>query len=174
MNTETTQNTSTTEAPKKTAPRKNKGGRPSKAQIAAREGGVRWAKILLEEYSQGASDVEVCAELKLTEKEFDQRLIEDELFARLVQIGRMQAKAFWYKQGRLGLRDRTFNGKLYVDIMKNRFGWSERTENTERRPDDMKSEEELKQELDALMKRVQAAYGGDPNMKMYRELKVVQ
>lgn len=115
----------------------------------------------------------MCAELKLTEKEFDQRLLEDELFARLVQIGRMQAKAFWYKQGRLGLRDRSFNGKLYVDIMKNRFGWSERTENTERRPDDMKSEDELKQELDALMKRVQRAYGNDPNMKMYRELKVV-
>lgn len=151
---------------------KNKGGRPSKAAIAAREGGTAWAKNMLSEYEQGASDVEVCAMLRLSEKEFDKKLAGDELFARIVQIGRLMSKAFWYKQGRLGLRDRTFNGKLYVDVMKNRYGWSDKSENIDRKPNDQKSEEELKQELDGLMKRVAKHYGLDPGMKMFRELHV--
>lgn len=153
-------------------PPKNKGGRPSKAQIAAREGGTAWAKLMLDEYQQGASDVEVCAALKLSEKEFDTKMRDDDLFSRLVQIGRLQAKAFWYKQSRLGLRDKSFNTVLFIKTMQNRYGWSDKSENVERKPDDQKSEEELKQELDSLMKRLAKAYGADPGMRMFNQLHV--
>lgn len=153
-------------------PNRRKAGRPSKASIEAREKGTAWAKLMLEEYEQGASDVEVCAALKLSEKDFDKRLAEDELFARLVAIGRLQAKAFWYKQSRLGLRDRSFNTVLFIKTMQNRYGWSDKSENVERKPDDQKSEEELKQEIDSLMKRMAKHYGADPGMRAFRELHI--
>ena len=166
-----TQNEMQTASPSKVLP-KNKGGRPSNAQIAERESKTAWAKIMLSEYEQGASDIEVCSALRLSEKEFDKKMLEDDLFSRLVQIGRLQAKAFWYKQSRLGLRDKSFNTQLFIKTMQNRYGWSDKSENVERKPDDQKSEEELKQEVDSLMKRLAKHYGTDPGMRMFRELHV--
>lgn len=99
-------------------------------------------------------------------------MAEDELFSRLVQIGRLQAKAFWYKQSRLGLRDRSFNTVLFIKTMQNRYGWSDKTENTERKPDDQKSEDELKQELDNLMRRLAKTHGADPGLPAFKELHV--
>lgn len=149
---------------------KNKGGRPSKAAIAAREGGTKWAKDMIDLYEQGASDVEVCSHLRLSEKEFDKRMKEDELFSRLVQIGRLHAKAFWYKQSRLGLRDRSFNTVLFIKTMQNRYGWSDKSENVERKPDDQKSEEELKSELNILLGRIAKVHGSDPGLPAFKQL----
>lgn len=149
---------------------KNKGGRPSKAAIAAREGGTAWAKEMIDLYEAGASDVEVASALRLTEKEFDKRYKDDDLFQRLVQIGRLHAKAFWYKQSRLGLRDRSFNGALYIKIMQNRYGWSDKSETTERKPADQMSEDELKTEIDGLMKKMAKKYKGDVGVPAFTEL----
>lgn len=153
-----------------TPPPKNKGGRPSKAQIAAREGGVKWANEMIELYEAGASDVEVCAHLRLTEKEFDKRYKEDDLFQRLVQIGRLHAKAFWYKAGRLALHDRSFRDNLYIKIMQNRYGWSDKSESTERKPEDQMSEDDLKAEIDSLMKRFAKKYENDVGIPAFKQL----
>lgn len=112
----------------------------------------------MDEYEGGASDVEVCKALRLTEKEFDKRYKEDDLFQRLVQIGRMYAKAFWYKQARLGLRDRAFNGQLYIKVMQNRYGWADKTENLDRKPEDQLSEDELKGEIKTLMTKLNGKF----------------
>ncbi len=138
--------------------------------IAAREGGTAWAKELIELYEGGASDVEVASALRLTEKEFDKRYKDDDLFQRLVQIGRLHAKAFWYKQARLGLRDRSFNTVLYIKVMQNRYGWSDKTENTERKPADQMSEDELKGEIDTLSSKLMKKYGGEVGVPAFKEL----
>ncbi len=151
-------------------PPKNKGGRPSKAQIAAREGGTAWAKLMIAEYEAGADDVEVCASLRLTEKEFDKRYKEDDLFQRLVQIGRLHAKAFWYKQARLNLHDKNFRDVLYIKVMQNRYGWSEKSETKNLKPEDQLSETELKQEIDGLMGRLAKKHGSDPGLPAFKLL----
>lgn len=149
---------------------KNKGGRPSKAAIAEREGATRWAKEMLDLYEQGASDIEVCSHLRLTEKEFDKRYKEDDLFQRLVQIGRLRAKAFWYSQQRHGLRDKTFNTILYIKTMQNRYGWADKSENTERKPLDQMDENEMKEELDSLLKKYGKKFGLDPGLPTFKQL----
>lgn len=142
-------------------PPRNKGGRPSKAKIAEREGGTKWAKEMISLYEAGASDVEVCAHLRLTEKEFEKRYKEDSLFQRLTQIGRLHAKSFWYKQSRLNLNNRSFNTLLFIKTMQNRYGWADKTENTESKPENQMSEDELKEEIASLTKRFTKKYQDD-------------
>lgn len=103
-------------------------------------------------YEDGAFDVEVCADLKITEKEFDRRYVRDELFQQLVDAGRVLSKRWWYHQVRISLRDKSFNGKLFIDVMKNQFGWSDKVENTEKISESI-SELELDQHIESLLKK---------------------
>ena len=105
--------------------------------------------------------MEVCAHLRLTEKEFEKRYKEDSLFQRLTQIGRLHAKSFWYKQSRLNLNNRSFNTLLFIKTMQNRYGWADKTENTESKPENQMSEDELKEEIASLTKRFTKKYQDD-------------
>lgn len=102
-----------------------------------------WEKILAEEYTVGASDVEVMARLRMTVGMFDE-LYSDPTsshFKQVVDFGRMLSKAWWYRQGRVNLTKREFNGNLWYQIMKNRYGWSEKTTTTTKEAEEMSSEE---------------------------------
>jgi hypothetical protein len=102
-----------------------------------------WEKILAEEYQAGASDVEVMARLRMTKGMFDE-LYGDPIsshFKQVVDFGRMLAKAWWYRQGRTNLNSRQFNGNLWYQIMKNRYGWSEKTTTSTKDSEDMGAEE---------------------------------
>ena len=88
-----------------------------------------WEKILAEEYSNGASDVEVNASLKMTTGLWDilyNDATESE-FKQVVDFGRMLAKAWWMRQARENLKSRTFNANLWDKMMTNMYGFSSKT-----------------------------------------------
>ena len=123
-------------------------------------------------YEGGADDVVVCSALKLSEKEFQKRMRDDEIFSRLVQIGRLHAKAWWYDLPRNNLWNRAFQAAVWRDVMRNRFGWSDgKSENTENKPIDQMSDTERKQEIEALLTQYAKRFGGEPNAEVATMLK---
>jgi hypothetical protein len=89
-----------------------------------------WINDLKDAYLQGASDVEICKILKMTQREFDSYYEKSPNFKEMVDIGRMMAKAWWYEQGRRNIENTKFNTTLWSFNMKNRYGWADKTENT--------------------------------------------
>lgn len=102
-----------------------------------------WAKKVKEAYENGATDVEVMAEMKWSKQDFDEYL-QTAGFAKLVEMGRLMSKAWWVSQVRKNLNNRQFNGAIYALYMKNTFGWAEKQETTESKSPDMMSNDELK------------------------------
>lgn len=89
-----------------------------------------WRKTLLEQYKEGASDREIMTSLRLSrgawEKLYNNGLDSD--FHELVDMGRLLSHSWWEKQGRINLYNPKFQTALYKIQMQNRFGWSEKTE----------------------------------------------
>lgn len=114
-----------------------------------------WEAILAEEYQAGASDVEVRARLKMTKGLWDS-LMNDPLgseFKEVVEFGRMLAKAWWFRQGRIHLKDSKFNANLWNMFMKNQYGFSDKTQVTTKNAEDMSQEE-----IDERIERAFAKY----------------
>ena len=104
-----------------------------------------WAQVLIEEYKQGASDVEVASALNITMDTFQKQYKEVQLFRQLTDLGRMLSSAWWVKQGRLNLQNRGFNTPLWTFNMKNRFGWAERSESVNQEiPSDQQNLDDLR------------------------------
>ena len=112
-----------------------------------------WKELMLAEYAQGASDAEVVSILQITRRKFDQLIEQSEYNRELVEFGRDLAKAFWYKVGRENLKNQKFNTSLWYANMKNRFGWSDRVSTEDRTPVQEKSDDELREELRAYVKK---------------------
>ena len=89
-----------------------------------------WRKLLLTQYKEGASDREVMTSLRLSPGGWDnlRKNVLDTDFNELVTLGRLLSHAWWEKQGRLNLHNPKFQTALYKIQMQNRFGWSEKTE----------------------------------------------
>lgn len=87
-----------------------------------------WDRTVLQEYANGASDEEVALALKITMKRFNDLYATDNAFMEVVDTGRGWAKAYWLKVGRENLNDKTFNGQLWYNNMKNRWGWADKSE----------------------------------------------
>lgn len=51
-------------------------------------------------------------------------------FKEAIKKGREYSAGWWIKQGRVSLREKQFNTATWFINMKNRFGWSDKTENT--------------------------------------------
>jgi hypothetical protein len=92
---------------------------------------THWTETLLDLYQSGRSDVEVCKELKLTRKQFEQYMSESDAFADLVQRGRDYAEAWWMEQGRVNLKNRDFVTTLWQFNMVNRHGWASKRESAQ-------------------------------------------
>lgn len=89
-----------------------------------------WRKEVLRLYREGGSDREVMVMLKLSRGAWE-NLMGNTLdcdFKDLVDLGRVHSHAWWEKQGRTNLHNRHFQTALWTIQMKNRFGWSEKTE----------------------------------------------
>lgn len=102
-----------------------------------------WEATIAQEYKEGASDTEVRATLRITDSLW-QSLYNDpqaSAFRQIVDIGRMLAKGWWLREGRKALRDKAFNASLWHMNMKNRYGWSDKTEITSKVAEDMSSDE---------------------------------
>lgn len=112
------------------------------------DSGKDWAKQLIALYSDGCSDAEVAAELKITIKEYYRTIQENPTFGKLVEYGRTLSQAFWEGQARKNLTNKTFNTSLWSFFMKNKFGWAEKSES-------VAQTENLNTNLDALRQQVE-------------------
>ena len=90
-------------------------------------------KLMESEFSEGASIVEVCAEINISRETFydwidtkSPRYKED--FSYTVKKGIEQSEAWWQRKGRKGLNDPSLSYTGWYMNMKNRFGWSDKQE----------------------------------------------
>lgn len=119
---------------------------------------------MIQEYQKGASDIEICSTLKLSEKEFENRYKNDEIFQRLVQIGRLHAKAWWYNLARSNLHDRAFKVDLWLAVMRNRWGWSDsKSKVEESKPEQQMSQEEMREEIERLLAKRNKKFANEPS-----------
>lgn len=116
-----------------------------------------WYIEVLNEYKEGASDVEIKSLIynwrgKFSNDLWDRWIKEEPEFSETIKGGRMLSEAWWAKNGRKNLTNKDFNYTGWYMNMKNRFGWTDRTqtENTNKNLDlsnltDEELEERLKQ-----------------------------
>lgn len=109
--------------------------------------GKAWAKELINLYSEGYSDAEVAAHMKITVREYHQQINDNAVFSKLVEYGRTLALAWWESQARLNVGNKAFNTPLWVFTMKNKYGWADRVETTS-------SNENVMIDIDALRAKV--------------------
>lgn len=86
--------------------------------------------IIIDLMSEGASKVEVCAELGICNDTLiewckDQSKPE---FSEAVKHGERLSEAWWQKKGRKNLENKDFSSTLWYMNMRNRFGWADKTE----------------------------------------------
>lgn len=88
-----------------------------------------WAKLVHREYAAGASDTEVRATLRMTKSLWDALMqdAENSQFKEIIEFGRTFAKAWWLTQARSNLQNRSFNANLWMMVMKNLYGFSEKS-----------------------------------------------
>lgn len=130
-----------------------------------------WAAIALREYSEGASDVEVMATLNITRKTFDQYYEDISKFREVVEIGRLKSAAFWRGVARKHLFNKSLNVPVWSFVMKNEYGWAEKSEaKTTEMPAEQKSLEELRSELLAKLPDVVAKLQTGKKMSDFVEI----
>lgn len=116
---------------------------------------LAWPEKLLACYELGASDVEVCKELKITLKQFNENYAKNPKFTELVDFGRNLSHSWWMEQCRRGLFDKTMNVALWQFVMKNRFGWADKIETTNGYREDLNLDDvrsKLQAEMPKLLK----------------------
>lgn len=105
-------------------PMTHPGGRP---KITTSDFPNGWQSAIIEQYREGASDVEIYAcFLGICHETFTRIIKEDDEFSETIKKGRQLSEAWWVKNGRTNLKDKEFNYTGWYMQMKNRFGWADR------------------------------------------------
>lgn len=112
---------------------------------------LTWQERIQELYFSGGSDVEVCKLFKWKKATFEKNYNNNSGFRDIVDIGRVMAQAYFLEEGRKNIRNNKFNTTLYGLIMKNRFGWAEKVDNSGISFSKDESPEELKAKFAGLL-----------------------
>lgn len=94
-----------------------------------------WYISVLELYKEGASDVEVKALIYSWRGSFsndlwDRWMNDYNEFSETIKTGRLLAESWWAKNGRTNLKNKDFSYTGWYMQMKNRYGWTDRVDNT--------------------------------------------
>lgn len=121
---------------------------------------TNWGPIMDREYSAGADDIEVMAALAMSRKQFDLAYNTNSTFKELVDIGRLRSAAWWRTVARTNLLNRNLNTTAWSFVMKNRFGWTEKSEavNIEA-PSKQYTDDEIRQQIAARLPGVAKSLG---------------
>lgn len=92
--------------------------------------GKAWAEQVIEMYSEGCSDAEVAASLRVPLREYLKQINDNPAFGQLVEFGRTLSQGFWEGLARKNVGNKSFNSPLYAFYMKNRHGWADKVETT--------------------------------------------
>lgn len=89
-------------------------------------------KEILGLYMQGASDNEVKAYIVTVSNSYkneswDSWIETNPNFKEVITRGRLLAEAWWEREGRLNLHTPKYNYTGWYNIMKNRYGWSDKS-----------------------------------------------
>lgn len=106
-----------------------------------------WEEHMLAIYMSGKFDVNVMAGIRLTKRRFEDLYNSDDVFKTLVEYGRMLSEAFWHAIPADNILNRNVNATLFSMVMKNKFGWAEKTEIKATKDISEMNEAELKAEL---------------------------
>jgi hypothetical protein len=82
--------------------------------------------IAIKLMKQGASHREVAASLMISRSTYYRWRRNDDDFHDAIEMGYIYSCAWWERQGRVNLRNKNFNYRLWFINMRNRFGWSSR------------------------------------------------
>lgn len=94
------------------------------------ENGRSWSESVIDLYTQGSSDAEVAASLRVTVKAFYKQMDDNAAFKELVEFGRTLSQAWWESQFRKNVNNKNFNSTLLTFYMKNKHGWADKVEST--------------------------------------------
>ena len=108
--------------------------RPKKTLNEAKEFlPIDWYQQILNEYSEGASDVDIRAMLigwldSFSLDLWNRWIEEEEEFSLTIKKGKQLSEAWWTKSGRKNLENKDFSATLFYMNMKNRFGWADKVQ----------------------------------------------
>jgi len=93
-----------------------------------------WYIEVIELYRKGGSDAEVKAMIyewrgTFSNDLWDRWMNQVPEFSETIKKGRILSEAWWTKNGRINLENKDFSYTGWYMQMKNRFGWSDKTEN---------------------------------------------
>jgi len=95
-----------------------------------------WQDVIFEMYKEGASQVEVKAQIyewrgSFSNDLWDRWIKEETQFSEVIKVGVMLSQAWWEKTGRTNLKSgKDFSYTGWYMNMKNRFGWKDRRDET--------------------------------------------
>lgn len=117
-----------------------------------------WEKLLADEYQVGASDTEVRAKLRMTQGVWDSLYNDsvDTQFREIVDFGHTLGKAWWLTTARHSLFRKDFNTPLWLGVMRNQYGWSEKPTITTQVPSDL-SDDELRERIKSINAKLSKA-----------------
>lgn len=122
----------------------------------------------LDLYREGAGDVEIAEHLSMTMKQFRSLCEDNEAFRSFVEKGSTVAQAWWWRQGRKNLANKTFNATMWAFNMKNRYGWAEKTDTNTTGEMDI-SLDQVQRQLNSALKEL-----GKKSPELVRQLSFVE
>jgi hypothetical protein len=100
------------------------------------------------------------AALRINRKTFDHMYNTNAYFKELVDVGRLRSAAWWRTVARKNLLNRNLNTTAWSFVMKNRFGWTEKSEAVNiDTPSKQYTDDELRQQIIARMPGVAKSLG---------------
>jgi hypothetical protein len=123
-----------------------------------------WAETLIREYEEGADDIEVMAALNMSRTDFYNFYESSEVFRQLVDIGRMKSSAYLRRIARKNMFNKAMNVPLWIFVMKNREGWAEKSEIVQDVPNQQKSLDELRTQINSMLPAIIEKVGADKKL----------